>query len=152
MKSARKLSSLSVRFFLNFRPFFEDVIITDMYHPLPSALTLPFATWNQYAASYQPTKNLRQETCCKAQLDVPLSVSPFLRWPHRWGQYQTHKLFLTGIVLTLTISHRSLKKSEATMPSSIAYGAICLVGEEQLWLEGFLVFEPRVVKLKLTMD
>ena len=38
------------------------------------------------------------------------------------------------------------------MLRSIAYMAVGPMWGEQLWLEGFLGFEPRVVKLKLTMN
>ena len=37
------------------------------------------------------------------------------------------------------------------MLSSIVYDVMGPIWGEQLWLEGFLGFEPRVVKLKLTM-
>ena len=37
------------------------------------------------------------------------------------------------------------------MLRSIVYDAMGPIWGEQLWLEGFLGFEPRVVKLKLTM-
>jgi len=38
------------------------------------------------------------------------------------------------------------------MLRSIVYEAIGPIWGEQLWLEGFPVFEPGVVKLKLTMN
>jgi len=46
----------------------------------------------------------------------------------------------------------TVKNSDASMLRSIAYVAIGPIWGEQIWLEGFLGFEPRVVKLKLTMD
>jgi len=46
---------------------------------------------------------------------------------------------------------RSPLKLRREMLWSIAYVAIGPIWGEQLWLKGFLGFEPRVVKLKLTM-
>jgi hypothetical protein len=44
---------------------------------------LLFKYWRRMNAGYQPTKQpkcwLRAETC------VPLSVKPYLRWPHSWA-------------------------------------------------------------------
>jgi len=46
---------------------------------------------------------------------------------------------------------RSLLKIQRGMLRSISYDAVGPIWGKQLWLEGFLGFEPRVVKLKLKM-
>ena len=46
----------------------------------------------------------------------------------------------------------AVKIFDASILRSAAYVAIGPIWGEQLWLEGLLGFEPRVVKLKLTID
>jgi len=45
-----------------------------------------------------------------------------------------------------------VKNFNMSILRSIAYMVIGPIWGEQLWLEGFLGFETRVVKLKLTLD
>jgi hypothetical protein len=52
-------------------------------------------------------------------------------------------------MLTLTLP--TAVNLNASMRRSIVYDAMGPIWGEQLWLGGFLGFEPRVVKLKLTM-
>jgi hypothetical protein len=52
-------------------------------------------------------------------------------------------------MLTLTVP--AVVKFNASMLRPIVDDALDPIWGEQLWLEGFLGFEPRVVKLKLTM-
>ena len=53
-------------------------------------------------------------------------------------------------MLALTVP--AVVKFNASMLKSIVYDAMGPIWGKQLWLEGFLRFEPRVVKLKLTMS
>ena len=52
-------------------------------------------------------------------------------------------------MLMLTVL--AIVKFNASMLRSIVYDAVGPIWGEQLWLEGFLGFEPRVVVLKLKM-
>jgi len=97
-------------FFVEF-PTFLGRCVVNYYAPtsLPPS-PVSFASSTQNAApqqpTNQPTKDLTQDTCSKAHVDVPRSVAIPAVEPTAVLSNRQPNYFLTEIVLTLTISRR----------------------------------------------